>query len=83
MLNPIFKENVQGRKHTGNCTFAESELPSYRKPNHVVQNEKDDHKNPNDSHNSLGFLDCDTPKKNSDICAISCAVLYVVGNTFL
>ena len=29
MFNPIFKEKVQGRKHPGNCAFAESEL-SYK-----------------------------------------------------
>ena len=28
MFNPIFHENVQGRKHTGRCTFAESALLS-------------------------------------------------------
>ena len=26
MFNPIFKENVQGRKHPGSCAFAEPEL---------------------------------------------------------
>ena len=51
MLNPIFKDNVQGRKHPGSCAFAEPELLSYRKPKRVVENEKNDHKNPKDSHN--------------------------------
>ena len=32
MLNLIFKENVQGRKHPGSCTFAEPEQFCYRKP---------------------------------------------------
>ena len=36
MFNPIFKENVQGRKHPGSCAFAEPELLSYRKPKPVV-----------------------------------------------
>ena len=26
MFNPIFKENVQGRKHPVSCAFAEPEL---------------------------------------------------------
>ena len=26
MFNPLFKENVQGKKHPGNCAFAEPEL---------------------------------------------------------
>ena len=26
MFNPIFKENVQGRKHLGSCALAEPEL---------------------------------------------------------
>ena len=26
MFNPIFKENVQGRKYPGSCAFAEAEL---------------------------------------------------------
>ena len=26
MLNPIFKENVQGQKHPGSCAFAEPDL---------------------------------------------------------
>ena len=38
MFNPIFKENVQGRKHPGSCAFAESEPLSYRKLKHIVQN---------------------------------------------
>ena len=37
MFNPIFKVNVQGWKHSGSCTFAETELLSYRKPKRVVQ----------------------------------------------
>ena len=28
VFNPIFKANVQGRKHTGNCAFAEPVLLS-------------------------------------------------------
>ena len=51
MFNPIFKENVQGRKHPESCAFAEADLLSYRKPKRVVQNEKNGHKNPNNSHN--------------------------------
>ena len=54
MFNPIFKETVQGRKHPGSCAFAEPELLSYRKPlKPVVQNAKNGHKNPNNSHNYL------------------------------
>ena len=26
MINPIFKENVQGQKHPGSCAFAEPDL---------------------------------------------------------
>ena len=26
MFNPIFKKNVQGRKHPGSCAYAEPEL---------------------------------------------------------
>ena len=33
MFNPIFKENVQGRKHTGSCASAEPELLSYKSLN--------------------------------------------------
>ena len=51
MLNPIFKENIQGRKHPGSCTFVEPELLSYRKPKRGVQNEKNANKNPNNSQN--------------------------------
>ena len=32
MFNPIFKENVQGQKRPGSCTFAEPELLLWRKP---------------------------------------------------
>ena len=32
MLNPIFKENVQGRQHPGSCAFAESDLLRYKTP---------------------------------------------------
>ena len=32
MLNPIFMENVHGRKHPGSWVFAEPKLRSYRKP---------------------------------------------------
>ena len=49
MFNPIFKENVQGRKHPESCTFAEPELLKYRKPK--VQKVMIGHKNPNDCHN--------------------------------
>ena len=51
MLNTIFKRNVQGRKHPGRCAFVELELLCYRKPKRVVQNKKNGHKNPNNSHN--------------------------------
>ena len=40
MFNPIFKENVQGRKHPGSCAFTVPELLSYRKLKRVVQNWK-------------------------------------------
>ena len=52
VFNPIFKRSVQGRKHPGSCVFAELDL-SYRKPKHivVVQNEKNVHENPYNSHN--------------------------------
>ena len=32
MFNPIFTENVQGRKHPGSCAFAELKQLSYREP---------------------------------------------------
>ena len=51
MFNPIFKENVQGRKHAGSCAFAEPELLIYRKSKRVVQKVKNSHKIPNNSHN--------------------------------
>ena len=51
MFNPIFKENIQGQKHPGRCTFAKLELLNYGKPKFGVQNEKNGHTNPNDSHN--------------------------------
>ena len=51
MFNPIFKENVQRWKYPGSCEFAEPELLNYRKVKLVVQNEKNDHKSPNNSHN--------------------------------
>ena len=52
MFNLIFKENVQGWKHPGSCAFAEPDLLSYRKPNRVVQHEKNGHNNPNTIHNN-------------------------------
>ena len=51
MLNPIFKGNVQGRKHPRKCAFAEPKIRSYRKPKRVLQNENNGHKNPKNSHN--------------------------------
>ena len=51
MFNPIFKENVQGRKHPGSCAFAEPKLLSCRKPKRVVQMKKNAHEYPNNSHN--------------------------------
>ena len=48
MFNPIFKENVQRRKHQGSCAFAELEL---FKAKRVVQKVIKCHKSPNDSHN--------------------------------
>ena len=51
MFSPTFKENVQEWKHPGSCTFAEPELFSYIRPKRVIQNEKNGHKNPNNSHN--------------------------------
>ena len=51
MFNPIFKGNVQGLKHPGGGTFIEPELLSYRRPQYVVQNKKNGHNNPKNSHN--------------------------------
>ena len=51
MFNPIFKGNVQGRKHPGRCAFVEPELLSYRKSKHVAQNENNGHKNINNNNN--------------------------------
>ena len=50
MFNPIFDENVQGRKHPGGYAFAEPELLSYRKPKRVVQSEYNGYKNPTNGH---------------------------------
>ena len=52
MFIPIFKENIQGQNHLGSYAFAEPESVSYRKLKHIVQNEKNGHKNPNNSQNS-------------------------------
>ena len=38
MFNPIFKGSVKGRKQRVRCAFAEPELLSYRKPEHVFLN---------------------------------------------
>ena len=51
MFNPVFKENVQGWKHPGSCTFAEPELLRYRKPKCVVQKVKNGHNDLNNIHN--------------------------------
>ena len=51
MFSPISNENIQGQKHPGSCTFAETELVSNRKSKLVVHNEKNGHANPNNSHN--------------------------------
>ena len=48
MFNPIFKENVQGRKHPGSCAFAEKKV---KKALTVDQKVINGHRNPNDSHN--------------------------------
>ena len=47
-----FEGSVQGRKHPGSCVFAELDLLGYRTPKHevVVQNEKNVHENPYNSH---------------------------------
>ena len=49
MFKPIFKGNVQGRKHPGRCAYVETELLS-QKSKHAIQKKKNGHKNPNDSH---------------------------------
>ena len=49
MFNPIFKGNFQWQKHPGRCAFAETELLS-QKSKHVVQKNKNGHRNPNNSH---------------------------------
>ena len=51
MFNPIFKENVQGRKHPESWAFAEPVLLNNRKPIRVVQKVMNGHKNPNDNDN--------------------------------
>ena len=50
MFNPIFKENVQGWKHPWRLAFTEPEKLSYKEPKHVAPNNKNGHKNPNNSH---------------------------------
>ena len=40
MFNPVFKENIQGRKHPWSCTFAEEVLLSNTKPKIVIQKVK-------------------------------------------
>ena len=37
LFNPIFKGNVQGKKHPGRCESVEPELPSYRSPNVYIK----------------------------------------------
>ena len=51
MCNPILKEKIHGRKHSGSCTFAEEVLLNNRKPKIEVQKVQIVHKNPNISHN--------------------------------
>ena len=51
MFNPIYKGNVQGRKHPGVCAFDVPELLCYGKSKRVVQNKKNSHKNPSNSQN--------------------------------
>ena len=57
MFNPIFKENIQERKHLGSCAFGEPELLSYRKPKRVVQNEKNGHKTSNNNPNYHDWIE--------------------------
>ena len=38
MLNPIYKEYVQGQKHPGSCVVAEPDLPGSTKTKYVGQN---------------------------------------------
>ena len=51
MFNPILKENVLERKHSGSFPFAEPELLSYKKHKRIVQYEKNGHNNPQKSPN--------------------------------
>ena len=55
MFNPIFKENVQGRKYPGICAFEEPEILSYRKSKYVFRNEKNGRKisNNNNYHDEI------------------------------
>ena len=57
MFNPIVKANIQGQKHLGRCAFAKPELFNYRKPKHVVQNQKNGHINPQNNHNYHDEID--------------------------
>ena len=58
MFNPIFKENVLGRKHRGSGAFADPELLSYRKPKRIAQNEKNGHKNSNNKQSNKRSNSC-------------------------
>ena len=46
MFNPIFKQNVQGRKHPGSYAVAEPELLSIRKTKHGGPSEAGDCSHP-------------------------------------
>ena len=86
MFNQVFKENVHGLKHPGNCTSTEPELLSYRRPKRVVQNENDGYKNPLNSHKYhdenldeinpikeiVKWTHHDTQHQNSQSSAIDC-----------
>ena len=51
MFNPISKWNVRV-----GFTFTDPKLLCYRMPKRVVQNKKNCHKNPDDSHNYHGEI---------------------------
>ena len=42
---------MYGGGNIQSCTYAETELLSNRKPKLVIKNQKNGHKNPNNSHN--------------------------------
>ena len=57
MFDPIFRGNVQGRKHPVIRALAGPELVSYNKPKCVLQNKNNGHTNRNDEYKYQGEIE--------------------------